>query len=67
MAKQNPLCLLEAAGSRLLDVNGIESTRKEVNTGTTLVQEDILKEVIFEFCEPRKKMVDNELGRKQII
>lgn len=55
MAKQNPPRLLEAAGSRLLEVNGIESTKKEVNTGTTLVQEDILKEVIFEFCEPRRK------------
>lgn len=44
--------LPEADGSRLLEINGRESTGK---TGTTLAKEDILKEVIFEFCEPRRK------------
>ena len=54
MGKQNPACLPEAAGSRLSEVNGIESTGNKVNAGTTL-EEDVLKEVIFEFCEPRRK------------
>lgn len=55
MGKQNPPCFLEVAGSRLSEVNGIESTGNEVNAGTTLVEEDVLKEEIFEFWEPRRK------------
>lgn len=49
MDNQNPPYLPEAAGSRLLETNGTESR------GAALAREDILKEVIFEFCEARRK------------
>lgn len=38
-----------------------------MNTGAILAREKTLKEVISEFCEPRIKTLDDELGRRQII
>lgn len=44
-----------AITERFLKINGTESYEGRVDQGATLVNEDFLEEVIFQFCKRRRK------------